>query len=100
LPVRRRLLISHDRVESEYVNYALYGFTNTLLQNRSISIAGTAVRCYDTSSFLDDVFLNQVQEKYPKIDRAFIILDVANKELYSCAEAFEIVRSHRMVGSF
>src|SRR5699024_4882598 len=86
--------------DSEDSDYSRYGFTNTEVQNRAVSIAGSAVRCHDISRFLDNSFLTKVQEQFPQIDRAFVILDASDNRLDSFTDAFEIVRSERMSGSF
>lgn len=85
---------------AEYIDYLRYGFTNTDVQNHTVSIAGSAVRSHEISSFLDNSFLTKVQERFPNIDRAFIILDASDNRLDSFTNAFEIVRSERMSGSF
>lgn len=92
--------VSNVSHESDDLYYLRYGFTTTQVQDRAVSIAGSAVRCNDISSFLDNSFLTKVREQFPLIDRAFIILDASDNRIGSFADAFEIVRSDRMTGSF
>lgn len=81
-------------------SYVRYGFTNTHIQGYEVSVAGTAVRCRTTDIFLNDELLAEVQRQFPKIDRAFIVLNDSDDRLASLTNVFEIDQSHRMVGEF
>jgi predicted N-acetyltransferase YhbS len=80
--------------------YERYGFTQVDFQGRFASVAGTAARCHIPEDFSDNNFLAQVQDRFPRVDRAFIISDARETRLSNLPETFEIARSDRMIGTF
>lgn len=81
-------------------SYFRYGFTSTKIQGHQVSVAGTAVRCRTTDLFLNEELLAELQNQFPRVDRAFIVLNASDDRLASITGVFEIDHSHRMVGSF
>lgn len=100
LPLRAGVDDGMIQSHAEDPTYSRYGFTNIDIQGHNISIAGAAVRCREIDLFLDDSFLAKVQQKFPKVNRTFIVFDEADDRLSSRADVFEIGRSDRMAGSF
>lgn len=79
-------------------SYARYGFTKTVVENRLISIAGSAIRCQTGEELTDDRFLSAVQDFYPEVDRAFIIASVFPNRYHFKKDIFEVARSLRLTG--
>lgn len=98
-----RMLPRTQRTDSssdfESPQYRLYGFTTTVIRGHHFSVAGSAVRCRDLETFSNNTLLSQAQEQFPRVDRAFIVLDDSVEDLSAVEDTFEIGRSHRMSGS-
>lgn len=80
--------------------YLRYGFTKVEVDGNTLSIAGNAVRCHKVEQFQDMTLLSKVQERFPSLKEAFIIVDESNTKLDHFSDMFLIVRSHRMRGIF
>lgn len=78
--------------------YRRYGFTKVSVGETEVGIVGRTVRCSSVTQLLDDRELNEIQSKFPGLDRAFVIANENDQNMDKHSEIFEIVRSHRMVG--